>query len=200
MALIVLEPNGTSDSLMEKDMPFVRVNSWGGSRGLCSSAKFGFTLTEVVVSVAIVALLFGGILTSYIRTARQAEWAGYALAAQAIGVQQIEQARSAVWDTSIGKNEITNLSLTNWTYNVSTKVGSGYTWAVLDIPISGTNRVLATNFVTVKTLNVSGLSNVQVQMVRVDTVWPFLTLAGRRVYTNTTVSYFGPDNRDASSL
>ena len=37
-------------------------------------------------------------------------------------------------------------------------------------------------------------------MVTVDTVWPFLTRQQRhRLFTNRTVSYFGPDNRDASS-
>ena len=79
-------------------------------------------------------------------------------------------------------------------------MGTGYATNVLDLPISGTNIVVATNFVTVKTLNVAGLTNVQVQMVTVDTVWPFLTGSGRRLFTNRTASYFGPDNRDASSL
>jgi hypothetical protein len=40
-----------------------------------------------------------------------------------------------------------------------------------------------------------------VQMVIVDTVWPLWTLRGKRMlYTNRTANYFGPDNRDASSL
>ena len=68
-----------------------------------------------------------------------------------IGIQQIEQARSAVWDYSIAKNELTNLNLLSWTYNSTTKVGKGYITNVLDVPISGTNIVVATNFVTVKT-------------------------------------------------
>lgn len=154
-----------------------------------------------MVSLAIIVVLFGGILTAYIQTSRQAEWAGYALAAQAIGIQQIEQARSAVWDYSIGKNELTNLNLMGWSYNTSTKVGKGYSTNVLDLPISGTNAVIATNFVTVKMLNLTGLNSVQVQMVTVETVWPLLTLRhGKRLYTNTTASYFGPDNRDPASL
>ena len=65
----------------------------------------------MVVSLGIVTLLFGGILNAYIQSSRQAEWAGYSLAAQAIGIQQIEQARSGVWDYSISKNELTNLNL-----------------------------------------------------------------------------------------
>jgi hypothetical protein len=34
----------------------------------------------------------------------------------------------------------------------------------------------------------------------VDTVWPFQTLTGQRLFTNRTANYFGPDNRDATSL
>jgi hypothetical protein len=161
----------------------------------------GFTLAEVVISLGIVTLLFSGILSAYIQTSWRAEWAGYSLAAQAIGIQQIEQARSGVWDYSIGKNELTNLNLIAWNYNSTTKVGTGYTTNVLDVPVSGTNITIATNFVTVKMLNLTGLPNVQVQMVIVDTVWPLWTLRGKRMlYTNRTANYFGPDNRDASSL
>src|ERR1035437_8503854 len=81
----------------------------------------GFTLVEVVVSLGIVTLLFSGILTAYIQSSRQAEWAGYSLAAQAIGIQQIEQARSAVWD--FNTNQLMNLNLQSWTYNATTQVG-----------------------------------------------------------------------------
>ena len=163
-------------------------------------APRAFTLVEVVMSLAIITLVFGGILAGYIQSSRQAEWAGYSLAAQAIGIQQIEQARSAVWDFSISKNELTNMNLLSWSYNTSTRTGSGYTSAILDLPVAGTNVIVATNYVTIKMLNVTGLSNVQVQMVTVDTVWPFLSLHGRKYFTNRTASYFGPDNRDASSL
>jgi prepilin-type N-terminal cleavage/methylation domain-containing protein len=181
-----------------------RIPGEPGAAGRCGEAgsrmQGGFTLMEVVMSLAIVTFVFGGILTAYIQTGRQAEWSGYSLAAQAIGVQQIEQARSAVWDTSISKNELTNMNLVGWTYNTGTKVGTGRTTTILDLPISGTNVVMATNFVTLKMLNLTGVSNVQVQMVIVDTVWPILTLRGTKLYTNRTASYFGQDNRDASSL
>jgi prepilin-type N-terminal cleavage/methylation domain-containing protein len=161
----------------------------------------GFTLVEVLVSLAIVTLLYGGMLTAYITTSRRAEWSGFSLAAQSIGIQQIEQARSGVWDYSISKNELTNLNLRAWSYNAMTRVGTGYSTNVLDLPVSGTNVVVATNFTTVKMVNLTGLTNVQVQMVTVDTVWPFLTLKGKlQFFTNRTASYYGPDNRDASSL
>jgi prepilin-type N-terminal cleavage/methylation domain-containing protein len=160
----------------------------------------GFTLVEVVVALAICTLLFSGIITAYIQASRSAEWAGYSLAAQAVGIHQIEQARSGVWDYSIGKNELTNLNLLSWSYNSATRVGTGYATNVLDLPVAGTNIVVVTNFVTVKMLNLTGFTNVQVQMVTVDTVWPFLTRSGTRLFTNRTASYFGPDNRDVSSL
>jgi prepilin-type N-terminal cleavage/methylation domain-containing protein len=172
-----------------------------GTRNSAKAGTFrGFTLVEVVVALAIITLVFSGILTAYVQSSRSAEWAGYSLAAQAIGIQQIEQARSGVWDYSINKNELTNLNLVSWSYNATTRVGKGYTTSVLDLPVSGTNFVVVTNFVTVKTLNLTGFTNVQVQMVSVDTVWPFLSRSGSRLFTNRTASYFGPDNRDMSSL
>src|SRR5882724_3142758 len=99
----------------------------------------GFTLAEVVVCIAIVALVFGGIISGYIQGAYRAEWAGYNLAAQALAMQQLEQAKAAMWDSS--HNEFTNILL--------------QTWAVMDLPINGTNKVCATNYVQVTTNTVS---------------------------------------------
>jgi type II secretory pathway pseudopilin PulG len=158
---------------------------------------FGFTLAEVVISLAIAALLFGGIITAYTVTTRRAEWTGYALAAQSLAVQQLEQARSAVWDPGDNKNEITNLNLLSWTYNNSTKVGKGYSWANMDIPVSGTNYTRATNFVTITMLtNVTGAPGVNLQMVRVDTVWPYPSGATTHFFTNSLCTYLAPDNRN----
>jgi prepilin-type N-terminal cleavage/methylation domain-containing protein len=165
-------------------------------------SKGGFTLVEVVLSIAIMSLVLYGLIATYTQVSFRAEWSGCSMAAQALGLQQVEQARSAVWDWSIGKNEITNLTLNGWTYNASTGVGSGYSYATLDLPVSGTNIVVATNYVTVKMLYFNGVTNppVQMQMVTVSTVWPFNMLGRMRYFTNTTATYYGPDNRDASSL
>src|SRR5215831_12000479 len=46
-----------------------------------------FTLAEVVMCIAIVALMFGGIIAAYIQGAYRAEWAGYNLAAQSLAMQ-----------------------------------------------------------------------------------------------------------------
>ena len=152
------------------------------------------------MAVLIVALVLGGMTVAYMQATRRAQWSGYQLAAQALSIQSLEQARAAVWDQSLGKNEITNLNLSSWTYSAG--VMTGYSWTNLDLPISGTNVVRATNYVTVSMLYLNGTTNppVQVQMVKVDTVWPFLWGNVNRFYTNTISTYCAPDNRDANSL
>jgi Tfp pilus assembly protein PilE len=136
-----------------------------------------FTVAEVVVCVAIVALLFGGIITSYVQGAYRAEWAGYNLAAQALAMQQLEQAKTAVWDDA--HNEFTNLLLK--------------TWATLDLPINGTNRVYATNYVTVTNTPILASPALYIYMVRVDTVWPYTRGSQRLYYTNSVADYYAPD-------
>ncbi len=138
-----------------------------------------FTLAEVVVCLGIVALMFGGIICAYIQGAQRAEWAGYNLAAQALAMQQIEQAKTAMWDSS--HNEFTNIL--------------SKTWGCFDIPISGTNRIYATNYVQVTSNLVSTSPALYIYMVKVDTVWPY-TRAGQRVYyTNTLADYYAPDDQ-----
>jgi len=136
-----------------------------------------FTLAEIVVCIAIVAMLFGGIITTYMQGAYRAEWAGYNLAAQALAMQQIEQAKSAVWDAD--HNEFTNLVRQ-----------SG---AILDLPISGTNRVYATNYVSVMQCQISSGPDLFVQMVKVDTVWPYVRKDRILYFTNTVADYYAPD-------
>lgn len=160
-----------------------------------------FTLAEVVISMAIAAFVFGGIITAYIQSTRRAEWSGYSLAAQALAIQQLEQARSAVWDSALGKNEVTNLALNNWKYTNATRVGSGYSWTNLDLPVSGGNFVRATNYVTIRMLtNVAGVPAVSLQMVQVDTVWPFQIGTTNRFFTNSISTYLAPDNRDVNTF
>lgn len=160
----------------------------------------GFTLVEVVTAVFIVALVLGGMTVAYTQATRRAQWSGYSLAAQGLAIQALEQARAAVWDSSIGKNEITNLNLLGRTY--SSGVLKGYTWANLDLPVSGTNWICATNYVTITAVYLNGATNppVQLQMVTVDTVWPFQWGNTKRYFTNTISTYYAPDNRDVESL
>ena len=166
----------------------------------------GFILTfwEVLISVVIVALVFGVIINGYMVTAVREEWSGYSLAAQSLGIQTIEQARSAAWDIATGKNEITNMALLSATWNAGTSTYSGYATNVLDVPYKGNNVVMATNFISIQTIYENGVSNVpvQLQVVKVDTVWPFTGWGNHNLsyYTNSICTFIAPDNRDPSTL
>jgi hypothetical protein len=155
-----------------------------------------FTLVELCMAVFIMALVFGGILTAYIQGARRAEWSGYSLAAQSVGIQQIEQAWSANWDLVAGTNNLTNLNVKGWTWTSSTQTGSGWWTNTLDLPVSGANVVTVTNYVTVRLYNPFG-TNVPVQMqeVTVDTVWPFNCATGKCYYVNRNVCCVAPDRQ-----
>ena len=146
------------------------------------SRSAGFTLTEVVLALAILAVVFGGIITASIQATRRAEWSGYSLAAQALAIQQLEQARSARWDglpTPVW-DEITNIP------SISARQ--------LDVPISDTNRpVWATNYVTISTIQVYANPPASVRMVRVDTVWPFTRNNEIVFFTNSVADFFAPD-------
>jgi type II secretory pathway pseudopilin PulG len=149
-----------------------------------------FTLAEVVVCLAIASLIFCGVITAYVQSLYRAEWSGLSLAAQAYSIQQLEQAKAAVWDNT--KCQITNLNLTAW--SCSNNVWTGYTTNTLDLPVSGTNCLYATNFVTVSLISNAFNTQITYYMVRVDTVWPFAwNKGGNRLYTNTIADLFAPD-------
>lgn len=166
------------------------------------SSLAGYSLVEVVIATAIIALVYGIIITGYIQCGLRAQWSGYSLAAQSLANEQVEQARSAIWDPFLAKNEITNLNLSSLTYTSTNKTWSGYVTAILDVPYAGTNFTIATNFVYVQLINLNNSSNppVQVQMVRVDTVWPFHYRARDLYFTNTSATLLAPDNRDPGAL
>lgn len=149
----------------------------------------GFTLVEVTMSIVIAGLVFGGILAGYIQSGRRAEWAGYSLAVQAYGIQQLEQARAAMWDVSSETvvNQITNLNLIGWTF--ASGAWRGHSWTNIDIPYSGTNFLRATNYVAVSNVTISASPPVSVYSVRVDTVWRYRN----KNHTNTMVNYYAPD-------
>jgi hypothetical protein len=81
---------------------------------------------------------------------------------------------------------------------------TGYMTNILDVPWSSTNYVTATNFISIKVFFANGITNpwVQMEMVRVDTVWPFTGWGNytMQVYTNTVCALLAPDNRDPTTL
>ena len=123
-------------------------------------------------------VLFAGIITAYIQGSYRAEWSGFSLAAQAAAIQQLESAKCAVWDPLQNpiKDEIHQLP--------------SVTSVLLDLPVSGTNNVYATNYTTVTLIQNAPYSN---YLVKVDTVWPFRWKNQTVYYTNTVACYYAPD-------
>ena len=68
------------------------------SRPPCCSAASrggsGLALVEVVVCLANLAVVLGGIITASVPLGYRAGWAGYNLSAQALARQPVEQAKS----------------------------------------------------------------------------------------------------------
>ena len=181
------------------------------NQGLAAAGRKrkGFTLVEVVISVAIVALVFAGIINAYIQSGLRLEWTGYSLAAQSLSIETIEQARSCVWDPAQTPpvNEITNLNLMGMHYvtTTSNSYWAGYSTNILDIPVpSQSSFVIATNYVTITMISVGSSSttytNVQAEVVQVQTVWPFFIRAQNLYFTNTMCTIIAPDNRAASTF
>jgi prepilin-type N-terminal cleavage/methylation domain-containing protein len=167
----------------------------GSAAAALSLRRAGFTLAEVLIASAIVGVVFGGIINCYIQSGIRIQWTGYSLAAQSLANQKLEQVRSASWDPTIGVNQLTNLNLTSASYSSSNQTYTGYTTTILDVPYSGTNSTLATNYITVQMVNISGATNITMQFVRVDTVWPFTFRQGTQIFTNTISTMLAPDDR-----
>jgi prepilin-type N-terminal cleavage/methylation domain-containing protein len=157
----------------------------------------GFTLVEVIIAAAIVGLVFGGVINSYIQAGKRIEWTGYSLAAQSLATEMVEQAKAGVWDPAQQppENDLTNMNLMGVSYNTGTKTYSGYSVSILDVPYKSTNAIVATNYVTIQMLYVAGNSNVPAQFIRVDTVWPFGLETAHTYFTNTICTMVAPDNR-----
>jgi hypothetical protein len=144
-------------------------------RILASSRRAAFTLAEVVITTGIAAITLGGSIYGYVTAAHRAEWAAYSLAAHSLAMQRVEQCRAAKWDP-LGYPPVDELVATNFPIEIN----------VLDIPISKTNIVNATNFTTITTIN----ANPPLKMIRVDCTWAFLK---RGPFTNTVVTYRAAD-------
>lgn len=129
----------------------------------------------MVVAMAVAAIFVTGTVVGYIQSHRQAEWSAYSLAANSLAMQEAERARAAKWDPN-AYPPVDNLVASNFPVRID----------VLDIPMSGTNIVYATNRTSISNISV----NPSVRMVRVDCTWSF---PKRGVYTNSVFTYRAPD-------
>lgn len=135
----------------------------------------GFSLEEVVVSMAISAISIAGISSGYVMSAKRAELSGCSQAANSMALQRLEQVRSAHWDT-LAYPAVDEVVSANFPVVVQP----------LDLPTSGTNAVYGTNVITISTVS----ANPPIKLVRSQCTWQF---PGRGVFTNTITIYRTPD-------
>jgi type II secretory pathway pseudopilin PulG len=131
----------------------------------------GMTLMETLVSMLIVAIVISATVNGYILSTNRADWSSQSLAAHSLALQRLEQVRAATWNVS-GEVDVDQVTSTNFPEVQS----------VLDLPVSGTNAVVATVRTTITTVS----ANPPLKMVRVDCVWPY---RNRGLFTNTIVTY-----------
>lgn len=141
----------------------------------------GFTLAEVVMSLFIVMLVLGAVISAYVQTTYRVAWTSNSLAAQAVGIQQLEAAKAAVWDP------LQNPVMDQISLLPTTSV-------LLDLPSTGTNVVYATNYTTITLMTNAVLSPIYSNyFITVKTVWPFLWKNKLVYYTNTIANYYAPE-------
>jgi type II secretory pathway pseudopilin PulG len=163
-----------------------------------TTASLAFTLAEVVISISIIMIVYGSLISAYIMSMYRSEWAGENLSAQAAALKVLEAAQAATYKFQSGvlTDQITNINLLSMTSSKDANnndVWTGYTTNVLDLPISGTNVVWVTNYCTISLVVLPFTSVNYVHMVRVDTVWPFAWYGKQYLYTNSIADYMSPD-------
>jgi prepilin-type N-terminal cleavage/methylation domain-containing protein len=125
-------------------------------------ASAAFTLVEVVMAIAILALVMAGMIYGYVQTNYRAEWSSMSMAAQSFAAEAVERARAAQWDYfRTYTNQIQQLpspsNPTN-TYNVTN---------TMLVPSSGRT----TNVVTKVTISNISTGSAPLYQLRADCVW-----------------------------
>jgi type II secretory pathway pseudopilin PulG len=142
------------------------------------NASVAFTLVEVVMSIAILALVMAGLIYGYVQTNYRAEWSSMSLAAQSLASKSVEQALAAKWDihsgaSGTGPGTSDELPPTNY---IQTNT--------MLIPGSG-QAIVVTNYVSIT----QPYTNPPVRQIRADCVWSFQ--GGGNWFSNTVVTWRG---------
>lgn len=138
----------------------------------------GFTLAEVVVSIAVFASAMAGVIYGYVQANYRAERSSMSLSAQALAEQSVEQALAAKWDVhaqtpGTGPGTSDELPPTNYVQVFSN---------ALLVPSTG-QSINVTNYVSIS----EAYSDPSVRQVRADCVWraPF----SGKWSSNTVITY-----------
>lgn len=155
--------------------------------------QLGFTLAEVMVSLAMFGMVVAGLIYGYVQINYMAEWSSMSLAAQSYASEGLERVRSAQWNYVRWPN-------TNFGPGTGDELGFlpsiGYTNLppvvdTLDVPTSGA-PISITNYVTITNiLTYLNPSNPPLRQIRSDCVWTF-PVSGK-LCTNTAIAYRAPD-------
>jgi hypothetical protein len=139
----------------------------------------GYTLAEVLVSTAVSCLVFGGIVSGYVKITDHAEWSAYSLAAQSLASQAVEQVRAAKWDPNAWP-PVDELGLTEFAKAEE-----------VNVPLSPGQSVWATNYVSVSVASLAP----PLRELRADCVWvlPSRGSTTRGPFTNSVITLRCPD-------
>ena len=139
-------------------------------------ADAAFTLMEVVMSVAILALAMAGMIEGYVQSNYRAEWSSMSLAAQSYAAAAVERVRAAQWDYFRSPtNEIQLLPTTYKVTNAMLLASSGRT----------------TNVVTTVTITNMTSGGVPLYQFRADCIWYFPRTGTQ--FTNSVITQRAPD-------
>jgi prepilin-type N-terminal cleavage/methylation domain-containing protein len=141
----------------------------------------GFSLIELLIALALFAMVISGLIYGYVQANRTATWSSWSLAAQSIASQGAERARAAQW------NELGNGD--DWppvTNSSGTVLPTLDTNCTLDVPSNG-QLIYVTNFIYVSTVSVAP----PLRQIRSDCVWNFPLTS--QLCTNTVVTLRAPD-------
>jgi len=140
-------------------------------------SRAAFTLAELLIAIALLAMVMAGAIYGFAQANRIAEWSSMSQAAQSYALQGLEQVRSAKWD--LWANPIVDVMPAPANFTQSD---------IMDIPVSG-----APYYVTdyIKLIQIS--TSPQVREVWSQCVWTF-PLTGQ-LFTNTVITYRAPDHQ-----
>jgi Tfp pilus assembly protein PilV len=132
-------------------------------------------LIEALISMLVLGIMVTGVVAGFMQCHRTAEWSAYSLAAQSLAMQPIEQARAAKWDPTkaVPMDQLVSSNFPNRVL-------------VLDVPISGTNIVFATNRVSIRTIS----ADPPLREIAVECTWSF---PNRGTFTNSVLTFRAPD-------
>jgi hypothetical protein len=123
----------------------------------------------------ILGIMVTGVVSGFVQSHRMSEWSAYSLAAQSLAMQPLEQARAAKWDPTRSPAQ-DELVTANFPPSLQ----------VLDVPLSGTNVIYATNTVSIRMVS----TDPPLREILVECTWRFFN---RGVFTNTALTYRAPD-------